>query len=228
MLDLKRRLFYTGQLVLFFSGLFLLAIGASISSWWQAIPFNFGITFIATSVIAFFNKWLMANDSSNLLRKWGLKEIYEHRHEKNRRINDYIINSATKLDIMTQNSLKELRKNIGKQLEMRLGNGLEMRILIPSDINDPQHTRDIEDLINWCKNLGKKQRQKIEIRSYAGTPQDLYYRVDNMIFVGPYFLGRRSNQLTITYEFTNKNFGKMYSEYFEQIWEAYKDNKVKL
>ena len=225
-----KKLFITVQIALFFMGLFLLSVGILGSFVGKEIPFNIGITFIAVSLIVLFNNWLLADDSGNLSNKWGLREIYKHRYEKNARVNSYITRTATEFDIMTQNCLHGLRKAIGDELKERLEHGLRMRILTPSDMHDPQHVKDIEELINWCNDLDKKQRENIEIRSYDGIPQDMYYRIDNMIFVGPYFLGERShsNHETITYEFTkDSNGGKIYSDYFEQIWRNSKKIELK-
>lgn len=56
---------------------------------------------------------------------------------------------------------------------------------------------------------------------------DFYWRVDNMIYVGPYFYDEPSNQ-TITYGFEEggKGFAR-YSDYFEKLWNN-KDLTVEL
>jgi hypothetical protein len=224
-----KQLFIAVQIALFFMGLFLVTLGILGPFSWKEIPLNIGITFIAASFIAFFNNWLLSNDSDNRLKEWGLVEIYEHRYQKNKKVNSYIKESAAEFDIITQNSLLGLRNTIGDELKIRLECGLKMRILIPSDINDPQHVKDIEGLINWCNDLDRKQRENIEIHSYDGIPQDLYQRVDNMIFVGPYLLGERphSNHETITYEFRKDSVGgEIYFNYFKLIWKG--SNKIGL
>ena len=48
---------------------------------------------------------------------------------------------------------------------------------------------------------------------------DFYWRVDDDIYVGPYWLGYLSQQ-TISYKFTGKTDQgfTMYSNYFDKIW----------
>lgn len=237
MLDLKRRLFYVGQIALSFLGLSLLTVGVFAPFSGKEIVLSIGITFIATSFIAFFNKWLIDEDNSNkkpeltkinvppetsetsIEVKWGLITIHKHRCDKNDRINNYIKETAAEIDVMTQNSLHGLRLRIGKELRNRLSHNLKMRILIPES---HLPSEDIKELIEWYNKLDNNQQENVKIRSYDGAPQDLYYRVDDMIFIGPYFIGERfnANDQTITYEFKkDSNGGKVYSEYFEQIWD---------
>ena len=47
---------------------------------------------------------------------------------------------------------------------------------------------------------------------------DFYWRIDDELYVGPYLYGIPSQQ-TITYKFVNGGMGfKLYSEYFESLW----------
>ena len=47
---------------------------------------------------------------------------------------------------------------------------------------------------------------------------DFYWRVDDKIFIGPYWHGYKSSD-TITYEFSSKGMAfQQYSEYFERLW----------
>ncbi len=49
-------------------------------------------------------------------------------------------------------------------------------------------------------------------------PLDLYFRVDNHVFIGPYLYGKTSQQ-TITYEFGKGGNGyTYYTKYFEDLW----------
>jgi hypothetical protein len=231
MSSLKRKFFYAVQIALFSLGLLFIGIGILGSFNWKEIPLNIGITFIATSLISLFNKFFLMDSGSKEIKqktiidetkteigKWGLVKIYKYRNEKNEKINSYIKESAKEIDVMTQNSLFTLRNKIGRELRDRLTNVLKMRILIPKA---NLLSEDIKNLIEWCKKLDNDQQDNIKIRSYEGTPQDLYFRVDDMIFIGPYRINVHSNHETITYEFTkNSEGGKIYSEYFEQIWSA--------
>jgi len=227
--NLLKKLFYFGQCFLFLLGMFLLSLGKFNLIDWAEIPKNIGIALISASLISIFNKVLLDNDGSNLSRAWGLKEIYEYRSDKDKQTNEYIIMKAERMDVMTQNSMRELRANIGDEIKQRLTNNLKIRILIPEDIDTPKHKEDVNDLLTWYKCLNKNQQVNVTIRRYNGIPQDLYFRVDNMIFIGPYHLDVYNNQKTITYEFmANSSGGKIYSKYFERIWKNSEKNEIKL
>jgi len=242
----KRKLFFAFQIVLFSLGLFLLSGGKIISINWNEILSGIGIAFISTSLISLFSKFFLVNNSGknepnvtiepdsrskiNLeIYNWGLIMIHRNRCDKNEKVNSYIEKHAMKIDIMTQDSLHSLRLNMENELTNRLTHGMEMRILLPSE-KELRHFNKNKELVEWWTNLPENQRNNIKIRRYEGTPQDLYFRVDNMIFIGPYILGVQSNQSTITYEFElchsdkkektdeKTKGGKLYSEYFERIW----------
>jgi len=226
--NVLNKLFYFGQVFLILLGIILLLLRKLIFNDWAEIPNNIGIALISASLISIFNKWLLDNDGSNLSRKWGLKEIYEYRSDKDKQTNEYIITKAKIMDVMTQNSLKELRTNIGDEIKQRLTNNFKIRILISKDINTSKHKKDVDELIDWYKSLNKNQQANVTIRRYNGIPQDLYFRIDNMIFIGPYHLDVFSNQKTITYEFmVNSSGGKIYSKYFERIWKKSEKNEIK-
>ncbi len=77
----------------------------------------------------------------------------------------------------------------------------------------------IEQLVKWADELNKKStRGKIIIRGYSSMTLDFYWRVDDVIYVGPYWYGLDSQQ-TITYKFVcgGKGFTQ-YSEYFNSLW----------
>ena len=49
---------------------------------------------------------------------------------------------------------------------------------------------------------------------------DFYWRVDNVLYIGPYWYGVDSQQ-TITYKFVDGGKGfTQYTEYFESLWES--------
>ena len=84
----------------------------------------------------------------------------------------------------------------------------------------------VEDLINvttdkvipWEKLNNKSKNGKIQIKYYNAMTIDFYWRVDDCIYIGPYWYGVDSQQ-TITYKFTVGGRGfNLYSDYFEDLW----------
>ena len=54
---------------------------------------------------------------------------------------------------------------------------------------------------------------------YKCMTLDFYWRVDDEIYIGPYWYGIGSQQ-TITYKFiAGKQGFEVYAEYFERLWE---------
>ena len=90
----------------------------------------------------------------------------------------------------------------------------------------------INGLIEWAKDINAKVKKTknskkaghIEIRGYDCMTLDFYWRMDNELYVGPYWYGMSSQQ-TITYKFDEGGEGfKDYTDYFEKIWRSAEGN----
>ena len=83
-----------------------------------------------------------------------------------------------------------------------------------------QIRKSILDLVDWANKLnGKRYKGKIVIKGYKCMTLDFYWRVDDEIYIGPYWYGIGSQQ-TITYKFiAGKQGFEVYAEYFERLWE---------
>ena len=80
-----------------------------------------------------------------------------------------------------------------------------------------KHT--IEELVKWADDLNAKgYKGRILIKGYDTMTLDFYWRVDDEIYVGPYWYNVSSQQ-TITYKFEADGQGfDLYEEYFEKLW----------
>lgn len=66
----------------------------------------------------------------------------------------------------------------------------------------------------------------LKIKGYRCMTLDFYWRVDDEIYIGPYWY-KFSSQNTITYKFVSGKQGfDMYADYFEQLWDDEENNKV--
>lgn len=55
---------------------------------------------------------------------------------------------------------------------------------------------------------------------------DFYWRVDNVVYIGPYWNGYESQQ-TITYKYIKGGKGfKTYTEYFQKLWNNSKNTVI--
>ena len=58
----------------------------------------------------------------------------------------------------------------------------------------------------------------IIIKYYDAMPLDFYWRIDDVLYTGPYWFGTASQQ-TVTYKFSKGGRGfSLYSNYFEDLW----------
>jgi len=245
---LIKKLFFAVQIALFSLGLLFTGIGILGQFNWKEIPLNIGITFIAASLISLFNRFFLVDNSGEkeleIIKQadspvkadmendnLGIVKIYENRSEINDKINNAIKGSATQIDVITQDGLYLIRKKstIDKTIKNRLLNNLRMRILVPLKIREDYFETNINGLIEWWRNeLNETQKANCKIHYYDGTPQDLFFHIDKMIFVGPFFYYLPDDQTTITYEFKENSIGgEIYTELFDHIWDESKEISIK-
>lgn len=81
-----------------------------------------------------------------------------------------------------------------------------------------KHT--IEHLVMWADELNSKGfKGRILVKGYNAMTLDFYWRVDDEVYIGPYWYNISSQQ-TITYKFEREGKGfTTYTEYFESLWE---------
>ena len=114
-----------------------------------------------------------------------------------------------------------------------LNNGMNVRFLVmnPTGPFITQREREenakagtiaesIEALVEWAKDLNNLSRNgKITMKYYDSMTLDFYWRIDDVVYVGPYLLSSES-QATITYKFEKGGRGfALYSNYFEELWD---------
>ena len=81
-----------------------------------------------------------------------------------------------------------------------------------------QIAKSIVDLVEWAKTLKERTGGDISIRYYRSMTLDFYWRLDDVLYVGPYLYGRAS-QATLTYKYKKGGMGyREYSRYFEDLW----------
>jgi hypothetical protein len=196
----------------------------------KEILYSLGTAFLASSFIGFFNKRYLSDEKAETLYKeWGLRNIYEFRVQKNAKTNERIKNGAKRLDCIIQGGLDGLRNKVDVNLIEKISGGLIIRLLIPKDDASPEIGKANKELEDWYYKLSDKQKSNITIRKYNGSPQELYFRLDEMVFVGPYFVNLDSSR-NITYEFDlhySSKGGELYAEHFEDLWENSKDGEIR-
>lgn len=108
--------------------------------------------------------------------------------------------------------------------------GVNFRLLVMNPESDFMKAREkeegneiknsINDLVNWANQLNLKSKKgKIIVKGYDAMTLDFYWRVDDDIYIGPYWYGYKSSD-TVTYKFNSRGKGfRLYTDYFESLWE---------
>lgn len=216
----------------------LVGIAVILFSLWQhdninahtfTVFISIGTSIVASSIVAFITTYYFSKNEGRmgLIDKWGIKSISETRGIINNEISSLFEHKVRELDIIAY-GLKSFREARDQRIRQLVTSGMKMRIITVNPENDVLIFKDkdenkvcgstaasIIELLSWCKDIGN-----IEVKCIDTLPTELYFRVDSDVFVGPYQIGRESQQ-TITIRFEGKADGvKYYNEYFEKLWKT--------
>lgn len=191
---------------------------------------SIGCSLIASALVILLNTFLVDVLRINPLEEWKIECITATRAEINSNCEMELENAKHQVDIVAFGLSSFRSRQSDKQMLQYLKKGVNFRILTmnPSsefidqrekEENNKNIKNSIETLVAWADNLNQKNsRGKIIIRGYSSMTMDFYWRSDNVLYVGPYWYGKGSQQ-TITYKYLKGGKGfKLYSDYFEELW----------
>jgi hypothetical protein len=224
----KNKTFELAQLVLLLAGVITLMTGfflpPGLQEGLKGILHSLGTAFLAGSFIGLFNKRYLPDETLDICKEWGLADIYEMRMEADKILNECVKTTAKQIDGIVQGGLYSLRRSQDIKLDERIKLGLKMRLLIPLDPRMAGANKHLED---WYHALNDSQKKNVTIRRYDEPPQELYFRVDDILVVGPYF-AHIDGPRTITYRFNaNSTAGKIYKDHFDDLWESAREGELK-
>lgn len=182
--------------------------------------------------------WFRSDPEDNLeivwpeIKDWRLTRIFKTRAEKNAE-SDILLerHNIKRLDGIAF-GLRSFRSNRKKDILCCLNNGMNVRFLVMNprgrfirqrECEEHTHagtiSKSIEDLEKWVAELNAESIDgKIAMKYYDCMTMDFYWRIDDVLYVGPYWVASES-QATITYKFEAGGQGfKRYVEYFETLW----------
>lgn len=208
----------------------------------QNIWISIGCSLLASGIVILAQAVLIDGKRIDPLDEWGLEKIYETRAEKNKESDPELDKAKEQVDAIAF-GLKSFRTKHTNKVKKILRNGVNIRILTmnPSEDNvflrqreieeeetEGQIRNSIEQLVDWANKLNSKSHKgKIEVKGYKCMTLDFYWRVDNDIYIGPYWYHVGSQQ-TITYKFHKGRRGfDIYKDYFEDLWND-NENTIKL
>lgn len=192
---------------------------------------SIGCSLIASGMVIFLSALLVDRTKYDPLDDWKIQKIYSTRAERNSEADPNIDKAKYCIDGIAF-GLSSFRPMYGAKIEMCLRKGLNMRLLTMNPNGNYIRAREEEeltvedgikqtilDLVAWADSLNSKNyKGKIVVKGYNCMTLDYYWRVDDELYIGPYWYGYKSGD-TITFKFLSGGKGfQHYSNYFESLW----------
>ncbi|MBR2980483.1 MAG: hypothetical protein IKC51_11205 [Myxococcaceae bacterium] len=220
-----------------FAGVVILLVGTGlcIASAYSPAPWNnillsTGCSLIASGLVILMHDFFVERKQVSLLDEWAIKTITSTRAEINSDCEIELEQTKRQVDIVAFGLSSFRSKQTDDRMLGYLKKGVNFRILTmnPSskfiaqrvkEENNKNIKNSINTLVDWADKLNKKNAKgKIIVKGYDTMTLDFYWRSDNVLYVGPYWYGRGSQQ-TITYKYLNGGKGfKLYTEHFNELW----------
>lgn len=163
---------------------------------------------------------------------WGVEKIFRTRAEKNAESDPMLESHDVKILDGIAFGLRSFRNNREYDVLQCLQNGMKMRLLtihpdsifvkqraLEENVPDDSIRNSILDLVMWGNKLNRKSNNgKIEIKYYNTMTLDFYWRIDDILYVGPYMYNIISQQtMTVKFSSAGKGFN-LFSHYFDDLW----------
>ena len=196
----------------------------------KGLWFNLGCSLLSSGLVILLTALFVERLKVNPLDDWKLKTITSTRAEINSDCEIEMDHANQQVDIVAFGLRSFRTTHTDRQILSKLKKGINYRILTMNPQSDFVIAREkeednknikssIETLVMWADSLNaKSSRGKIIVKGYSSMTLDFYWRVDNVVYIGPYWNGYESQQ-TITYKYLKGGKGfKTYSDYFEKLW----------
>lgn len=211
----------------------VLVLGDVFWSWSSmSVWISVGCSLIASGLVILLTAILLERRKHDPLDAWKIQKIYSTRAERNSEADPNIDQARYCIDGVAF-GLSTFRTMYGKKIEQCLRKGVNIRLLTMDPEGAFISIREEEEettsgaiketilgLVKWANDLNQTNpKGKIVIKAYKSMTLDYYWRVDDELYVGPYWYGYKSSD-TITYKFVSGGRGfQHYNEYFEKLWE---------
>ena len=232
------------NLVVCLLGLIAVVIGAALSfsdsdnsdnNLFVTILISVGASLIASAVVTYLSSIYIykRKKEKEITDYWGLTAIFETRQRMNDSADEYLLELEDSLDIIAF-GLRSFRDSKTSEIQKKVQRGLKIRMLAihPESSFLKQREKDekqvegsiknsIIQLSDWIMELKSiaPDPSNIVLKHYDALPLDFFFRMDNVLFIGPYLYGKDSQQ-TISMEFRGSANGfNYYMRYFEDLWD---------
>lgn len=194
---------------------------------------NVGCSILASALVIVVTELFELFNHSDIdpLQEWGIKNVYEFRKVMNIDTEKDLKCAKKEIDVIGF-GLRSFRDAKTSQTINLLQNGVNIRILtmdpnspfikqreIEEKVGKGHIKQSINELVSWANDINEKSNGngKIQIKGYKCMTLDFYWRVDDVIYIGPYLYGKES-QNTISYKIKEGKAAKIYKEYFDGLW----------
>ena len=214
------------------AGIILCLVSSKVTTPWDTIWLSIGCSLIASGLVILMHDFFIERKKVSELDEWKIEKIYSTRAERNAEADPNIENARYCIDGIAF-GLSTFRTMYGKKIEQCLKKGVQIRLLTmdpdgqfisyreEEEKEGPGGIKDtIVEMVKWADSLNlNNTKGKIVIKAYKSMTLDYYWRVDDDLYVGPYWYGYKSGA-TITYKFVAGGRGfQHYGEYFEKLWD---------
>ena len=194
-----------------------------------------GTSLIASAVVTYLTSIYIykRKKEKEITDFWGLTAIFETRQRMNDSSDDHLPLIEDSLDIIAF-GLRSFRDSKTHEIQNKVRRGLKIRMLTIHPDSPFLKQREIDEkqaegaikksiilLFDWITELRTiaPDENNISIKFYDALPLDFFFRMDDVLFVGPYMYGKDSQQ-TISMEFRGGANGfNYYMRYFEELWD---------
>ena len=224
------------NLVICLLGVVLVLLGIifseSLGSKWEAVIISIGASLVASAVVSYLTSIYVykRNRAKEITDDWGLTAINDNRAQMNKLIGQKLDKANDHLDIIAF-GLKSFRESKRNVIAEKVKHGMSIRIITVDPRCEYLEQRDLDEnkvigstkdsivqLCRWIVELKKIGGDNVEVKFCQTLPTEVYFRVDDYIYTGPYQFGKES-QRTITMEFRNPGEGfAYYKNYFDSLW----------
>ena len=194
-----------------------------------------GVTLLASGIVGTFSVYIVKvqqslREGAERLQDWGLIDIFPDR--SNRSLYDQFLQRCKeRLDIQaeTLGRFYEDFKDLLPELDRR---GVGIRLLLLDPRSEQCQMRKHEEESSERANLDqaiKEQTSKyinlnlkhMEIRWYSCTPSVNYFRVDDHVFFGSYFVGTVSRNSLTFFSHSSSRVVEPYTSHFQKVWSKF-------
>jgi hypothetical protein len=168
-------------------------------------------------------------------RKMGLINVYQRR-DLNQEYSELLKKAEKQIDVLGL-GLDHFREDNGKIVKTKALNGVPVRLLVikpnsrvssirsyqENDLRGETIEIPLEKLKSYVIEVNEtidnsRKGNKISLKCYNAVPSTMIFRIDNIMFIGPY-LHKISSRNTITYKVeSDTEIFKQYEKHFNDLW----------